>query len=452
MKTIEEHRIVIREIADYAFNFGVEAVGVEAIKKGLTGGWDKEIQDLFYTKCHEGFKIAQNKIVEEVKYYQALYRAKTASVKESRRKRDKGMEKSIGNEIKIINQRLHTLSHMADGIAWQILGGQIHIARQFHIGEDSSKFLDSSNIESAKKVADQINENPMDFALISDLTGFIQIGDLLVRRNKSLQILELKEGKMNEVVSEFLDDLEKTGRELDADSLKETFDEKTIKQIKRVRRQVVRGQQATEIMRTDKGIDPASGAHMSIGTPTIPTEFYHKELEQLQEQLKSNTWSYTVIDACLHIGMYRDAAISGAGFIIKEILKHQTPNFIIVDWLSITQNLSEPIFAKPFHPDFIVDVLTGRVKIIMGINMDILIELFDSLGLKARWLSEKETQKMKQKIKGKGMVIVNKRGIGFTLPGEPESVMIGGMLSKFLYDNIKPSNLALSYLSMTKPG
>jgi len=59
-------------------------------------------------------------------------------------------------------------------------------------------------------------------------------------------------------------------------------------------------------MQTDQGIDPASGGEIKTGTPTISTQFFHQELIELQEELKDKTWSYTVDEACLHIGMYRD--------------------------------------------------------------------------------------------------------------------------------------------------
>ena len=198
----------------------------------------------------------------------------------------------------------------------------------------------------------------------------------------------------------------------------------------------------------DHPIDPVSGESMTVSTPSILTEYYHEELSRLQEELKSKIWSYTTVDACLHIGMYKEEGIAMASFAIEHILKEQTKNYIIIDWLSITDNLSEPIFAKPFPPEFIVDVLTGQIKIIIGLNLDVLIELFDSFGLKTRWLSEKETNKEKQRAPRKGMVIINKRGIGITLPSGQESIVYGGIISKILYDSIRPSNVALTYFSM----
>src|SRR5699024_2147473 len=131
---------------------------------------------------------------------------------------------------------------------------------------------------------------------------------------------------------------------------------------------------------------------------------------------------------------------------IKQIISKDTDNYLIVDWMSIAGSVSEPIFAKPLDPDFIIDVLTGSVRVIFGIDFDKVIELFCDLGLPTEWVSEKETMKFKQRINNRESLFeVNKRAILM----ETEDVDIyfgGGLISKIIYDNIKPSSLAMSML------
>ncbi|MHA8097803.1 hypothetical protein VR479_00745 [Aquirufa aurantiipilula] len=451
MESIEDYRIKLKEIADYAFGYGIRAIGIEQFKVGPPDTWDESIKNIFFIACHDGFKIAQGLLVVEIKKYQSLLRETTNQLKEFRRQRDKENEKIADLKIKIIEQRLHNFSHIADGIAWQLIGGQIHIARRFHIQEMSTKYLDSSNIEHAIQTAEEINKNPNDFALISDLTSFVQIGDLLVRHDKIIGIMELKEGKVNYQIKEFLDNLENVGRTVSDDELKIFFDGKTIKQLKRMQRQQERAVRATDVINNDKGIDPVSGGKIVVSTPKVFTEYYHEDLSNLQEDLKEKIWAYTCLETCLHIGMYRDKGITMAGFAIKELLKNKTANYIIIDWLSITHNLSEPLFGKPFSPDFIIDVLIGKIKIIIGLDLDALIDTFNVFGLKARWLTEKETTKSKQGAIRDGMVIVNKRGIAVTLPDKKEMIILGGTLSKILYDSIKPTSIATSMLNLASP-
>ena len=263
--------------------------------------------------------------------------------------------------------------------------------------------------------------------------------------------MELKEGKVNDQIKEFFGNLENAGRTVSDEELKENFDDKTIKQVKRMQRQQERAVRATNVINNDKGIDPVSGGNIVVSTPTVFTEYYHEELSKLQDDLKEKFWAYTCLETCLHIGMYRDEGIVMAGFVIEELLKEQTKNYIIIDWLSITQNLSEPLFGKPFSPDFIIDVLTGKIKIIIGLNVDALINTFNVFGLKSRWLTEKETNKRKQTAIREGMVIINKRGIVVTLPDQKEVIISGGTLSKILYDSIKPTSIATSMLNLTNP-
>jgi len=447
MDTIEDYRTKLKEIADYAFSHGFKAIGAEHFKSGPPDTWDKSTLDKFHVACHDGFKAAQKLIITEIQKYQTLLRNITVELKELRRQRNKKEEKETLLKIQIIERRLHNFSHMADGIAWQILGGQIHLARRLHIQEKSPKFLDSSNLSHAVAVADELNKNPNDFALISDLTSFVQIGDLLVRHGKITTVMELKEGKVNDLIREFIDSIDKTDKKITDEELKEKFDENTVRQIRRVKRQQERANLAIDVMNNDKGTDPVSGKGIFVGTPSIKTEYYHEELKNLYEDLQNKIWAYTVVDTCIHIGMYRDEGLMMAAFTIPFILKEQTKNFIVVDWVSITENLSEPLFGKPFPTEFIIDILTGKVKVIIGINVDALIETFNTFGLKTRWLTEKETAKRKQNAVREGMVVVNKKGIALTLPGTQEVTVYGGTLSKIIYDSIKPSNIALSFLS-----
>jgi hypothetical protein len=136
------------------------------------------------------------------------------------------------------------------------------------------------------------------------------------------------------------------------------------------------------------------------------------------------------------------------GGIIEGLLKEDTDNYIIVDWLSITNNVSQPLFLKPFPPSFIIDILTGKKKVIFGLNLDNLIELFNRIGIKTKWLSTKETAKRRSLGSKSGMIEINNRAISMRFPDREEEVMLGGgVISKIFFDNILPSNMAISLMS-----
>jgi hypothetical protein len=103
-----------------------------------------------------------------------------------------------------------------------------------------------------------------------------------------------------------------TGGLITDESLRQEFDETTIKQVWRVQRQRTRTTRAVDVMNNDKGIDPVSGGDIMVSTPTATTATYHKELNELYKKLKEKSCAYTLIDTCVHIGIYRD---EGYGFV-----------------------------------------------------------------------------------------------------------------------------------------
>jgi hypothetical protein len=89
MDEIEIYRIKLKEIADFAFGFGVKTIGIEQFNTGTPDTWDKRVRDKFLVACHDGFKTAQNILIGEINKYQILLRETNKNLKEFRRQRDK---------------------------------------------------------------------------------------------------------------------------------------------------------------------------------------------------------------------------------------------------------------------------------------------------------------------------------------------------------------------------
>jgi len=452
MKTTLEHRAKLKEIIDYAFNYGLGAMEWKG-EPQEPSDWSDETVIQFYTKCNDGFKTAQKLLIEERTDYQNQLRDASSQQKKFRGLRLKADADKIGTTIDIIELRLSALAHIADGIAWTMLGGQLHWARRLHMQETEQKFLDSSNVAHAIKTADTINENPLEFALLSDLGCVVQIGDLLVRRAHSVEIIELKEGGVNDKIIKLFDTTEQEGKNI-ADIDLSAFDAKTAAQARRMIRQREKKANAEEIIDTDTGIDPVTKLRIAVSTPLIPTEEYYEALHTLREQLRNQTSAYTCLEGCLHIGMYRGESVSEiAPTVIKDILELSTKNYVLIDWLEIIDRVAEPIFAKPFDQEFILDFLTSQVKVIMGLNLDGLIYTFNVFGLQTAWMTTKETAKLKQGEVGKQIFVFDNKGISIINPNTPDTfgALGKGILSKILYDNILPSNIALTMLNSARP-
>ncbi|GAA4509193.1 hypothetical protein GCM10023172_42320 [Hymenobacter ginsengisoli] len=452
MKTRDEHRAKLREIADYAFDHGRTAMEQAGIPMEFAA-WSRETKLDFLIKCQDGFKLAQKLLIEEILYYQELQREVETQLKSYKTQRLKKEVKEATGQKALIEHRLLTLSHIADSIAWQLLRGQLHLARRLVLPSATTKFLVNSNIEHAIAAADKINENPLDFALISDITGYVGIGDLLIKHLTSVGIMELKEGNINDQLTEFFAELERENKPLEEVDLSSRFDSKTVKQVERMQRQKTRMSQAVQVMNTDIGIDPGTQKPIVVSTPTTLTERYFDELIQLQKQLKTQSWAYLLVEDCLYIGAYRDEAIAKGPFLIELLVKEKTKEYILIDWTSIIEQVSQPLFAKPLEPDFIIDIMTGKVKVIMALDINGLIQRFNDVGLQTRWMTTKETAKVKANdaYTPKSLVVFHNQGILMTEPDSEKSVMGWGVISRILYDNIKPTNVALSFLTAQKP-
>ncbi|MCX2585935.1 hypothetical protein [Pedobacter sp. MR22-3] len=449
LPSTEDFGLTLARVADYAFSYCENFVPEQ--KEKPSDKWTASEMTEFMAECRVGFKLAQKQIIEQVLYYQQKLKENKDLIKASRSNHDKKKTQEYLSVIKLIERRLNNLSHIADGIVIELLGHQVHIAKRLHIGEKSNKQLEHSNLSHAIKVTDQLNENPGTFALLSDLTSYVQIGDLLVSdEEKGLYISELKEGKSNKRIREFIDTTLQNG--FPCAGFQSDFSEKDMEQMKRMLRQDVRMQQAVEVINTDRGTDPVTGAEIIIKTPAIDLVYYDGIFLAMLEELKSKDWSYRLLEDCVHIGVYQGkTAHVMARATIPTILKKQTEHSIFIDLMNITEDLSETLFAKPFPKEFVIKIMIGQVKVMIGINLDKLIEVFNANGLKTRWLSTKETGKLKVKGNKIQYVTSKNRAIGIVLSSGIEAVMSGGIISKIAFDHILPSNLAASISSSYTP-
>ena len=101
-----------------------------------------------------------------------------------------------------------------DSIAWQLIGQQLCYARRL-FKEHRQPDLRHCNLKSVVIAAEnQINNNSGSMSLISDLTSFVQVGDLLTMSSTGkLGIVEVKEGEKNRAICEFMEFFLKHGCE-----------------------------------------------------------------------------------------------------------------------------------------------------------------------------------------------------------------------------------------------
>jgi hypothetical protein len=400
----------------------------------------KANSERFYSEVHSDFQIAQNLILENlIKKEEQLEQLKSELKLQRKEKKDANI-KDINSEIWRNNFRQNVFRKLADSIAWQLIKGQHYIARRFYIRAEPP-IIKESNITDVKRRVDIYNkEDSQSFALINDLTSFLQIGDILRKTPDGLFIIEAKEGEMNDIARNILDYVDIKDAEELKNIFPDTFDEKLKTQILRMHRQDLRANRAVEVINNEEGIDPYSEKPIKVFETETELDYYYDEIKILIHESRKKNWAYSVIDDCLHIGAYRNEwrniGKETIERIVYEISGKKIPAFSLLQNLLI--QISEPIFLKPFDDSIIRELLSGEVHVFMAIDFDKVIELFNKKGVSAKWLSRKETHKLKENEPyANELLIFENRAIGLT-NGADSGELASGFLTRIISDNIYP--------------
>ena len=439
----------LRATADAACGDGVNAL---LKSKGIT------IEEFFTNKekyntefiklCHEGFKLAQDRIIKNVLLIQEEHGIVLEKLKKARQEKNKAEVADLIDKDNHLGHITILFKHCADALAWQLIQGQLWISRRLYLKVGGQKKLKDVNLVSVKMVADQINSNPMNFVLITDLTNNVQVGDLIGLINGEFVVIEVKEGKKNYEVLEIIKELGSNQTTQEEVIEKFKTEPKFIDHLQRTIKQHITLQNVHEILSTDTGIDPVSKNKITIQTPKEHAAVYTERLSALQKQLtERNFWAYDVIEKCLHIGIYKGEKRFSGHLILKAIAEDaKKPNYIIVDMLSVFKSLNKPIFFLPFNPDFIFDIIFSRTKMFFMLDLDGFIELHKEYGFVAEWADRKETARASDIAHSHDIFKLKNRGIKIKADtgGKGDIWLSHGTLMRIFFEQTCPSYMAYS--------
>ena len=443
MESREEFEQQIRSIYQLACKNGLNS-GVLNSEEEVT----QEKFETFITACHDGFKEAQQLILEKLIEIEKEVQICKAQLKEARRAKNKTLIGALTEKLSFLDYREQVLRKLADSIAWQIIFGHHYVARRLYLGETFPSLL-SEGLTETKKIADKLNEDPLNFALIADITSFIQIGDILHRLKDEYQMIEVKSGGKNKEARKILDDLYAgVGGEIDNS---EKLDSKMLDQIGRMHRQDVKMSRAASTITNEKGEDPKTGRNVRISEIEIVPETYLGVVSELMQESRKNGGAYAVVEDVIHIGAYREDMRGPGKELLKGYVKMQTdrsfPVFSLMQNLII--NISEPIFVKDLTDEEKFDLVTGRVMVYLVIDFDKFIDLLNVHGCQARWLSKRETQQYRERHGSDGLLIFDNQAITIEVSGR-KSILGDAALGRILGDNLLPSVVARSYAELLK--
>lgn len=442
----------VRLIHDYFHSYGIRKMDdiIHSHEEMVLMFKNKTKKANFVKFVHEGYRKGQHLLIQELINNEKEIKNLKVRQKDLRRSKKYEEANNLNYELDKLKYEEYILRNLADSLAWLLMKGQHWIARRWFSGSVDRPSLLNSNIESLHIVAENYyKNNPNGFVLYTDLTSFIDIADLIiVSEDLRLQPVEVKEGsKSNEVLS-FIDNIMKNEEFKPEDIELDKFEnpKKFFDQVERTIKQINRGSRLTKLLKEEMGPDPFTGQNTIIGELKEPLRFYHEEVYNMFKELESSIWSHRVIEGVIHIGMYKEGALAVSEKLFKETISlHFIEDYPIISYNSMLRSpIKEPVFQKPYGLDNIMNLVFGKTRMLLCVNINALLNLFEKRGVRARWLTRKETQKIKDKGFLTSPFEYKYRAISV---GEgAESIVLGDQfLSRLVYDSLLPESLVAMY-------
>jgi hypothetical protein len=399
----------------------------------------------FFRDVHRAYEMAQRTIAEQLRA-------------------------NATNEKISTGERLHrqlALRKLADAMAYTMAQGQTHIIRRLAINRQLSD-LPFEKLPEYLKAAEALNEDSRQtFALVADLTTFVQMGDLLridVRAAPSrLTVVELKTGEVNERLATTLKEIVPSAESIAELKARADLSSKEIRQAQRMLRQRLRGNRLSELLREDKGVDPGTGTPMRLSAGTIATSDYDSILERLLDLGKEKGAAYVSIEGCLHLGVHynataaswaiaRAAATEALVLTATEDAVRRKPQLERLTQPTDDGTLSfctDPYLlgllaaaVRPFSLWRIpghhrAALMTQRARVSSIIDIIGLAVLFGERGLVLEFSSRKDAARYAGHIGGSEIPLVGNRALKYETSNGPV-VLLNGTLSRFFYELVRP--------------
>ncbi len=140
----------------------------------------------------------------------------------------------------------------------------------------------------------------------------VQVGDLVEvsfqQNDPGWQVIELKEGRVNELLSGFLgQNQSEANAEAFDDEIAPTLGKHTLAQARRMQRQMTRLAEVEKIIRTDKDQDPGLNIPLVMTPDLIRTESYAEAIQRLVNRAREEGVAAASLPGGLHlVGLKRD--------------------------------------------------------------------------------------------------------------------------------------------------
>jgi hypothetical protein len=401
----------------------------------------------FICKVHKGFMLAQNLIIQNL----LLLGDEKLKTKEqikilNKENNNSDLVKKLKYDLKTIEYQEKILRKVADTIAWQLLNCDIPTIRRLYNFSPQVEIF-NSNLKHDLEVAEEIfNKNNESFPLITDITSFIQVGDLLVKDANIIRLIELKEGLVNAEISNIIDEYSEYQCDRKLYFELKDKDEKFRKQFARYIKQQATALNTLGIINNGYGTD-INGRKIKISNDVFYTRHYDDVVESMLQKVNKKNYEINIIDGCLAIGVYNVSKIPihRAFSAWKKSLGIDFPTIDIRSF--INGPVAFPLFLHPFSIDDKIRLISGEKVIYMTLDIKKWLKMFEEKNVNVKLLSKKETARLNNVPSHLKAFEYNGQAIELE-QGDIKQILYDGIFERMFNQFLKPSS-AVEFLTHT---
>lgn len=464
---LEKFEPFLQQVLDIAFTSGIRALESKEMRFSDLKD-DETAKKVFIRGCHYGYDKAQQRIGAKVLALDSQYRHEQARLKELRRQRN-DEAKSVALLLRILQGRQLVLRRIIDTMVYSIVAPDDWIMRR--LGDDEPRSIDPRVLDRTLRYAHAKNEESRyRFAVVSDLSTLIHMGDLFEvswspNEGKQWKIIELKEGRINSLLSGILGEKAGDLSQEDTDNIARMLGRDAVRQAKRMQRQSESRRQFSNLITTDEGIDFRTRTKMRLTSEVTVVEDYENDVDRLVEQASARGYASTSIDGCLHlIAVKGDRMPFGKHTLVPmlhlsshlarhgklpcdDTLVEQWTEFKlkapIVDVVAICMRVpcAKTVFSwLEVSRSRQIDLAIGKIKLVAYFDIESFVDGLRSDGIKCTWVSGKDAddiRKISSPIPGSNGAY----GLKVQLPDGSEQILMNGFFSRVYLYLSRPSSL-----------
>ena len=351
---------------------------------------------------------------------------------------------------------------MADFLALQMFRDEKwKIRRLMHFLKPPA--ISEEAVQAARKYARLSNAfDLLTFSLVTDITTCIHAGDILKvdfsDLRPKLSFIELKEGSVNREISNVMEGSLEPSPEV-LEMFREKHGEDGVKQLSRVQRQHERLAITAGTITRERGMDIFTGREIIIPPDVLTLENWSMLFERLIADIRKNGVAFMEIEGALQVVGYENdilgASSGAAAHVIYHMHDRHKPCLLkddaetelkqIRDRLEPLVNFRSSIYYGDFiapwmfgEEDLILDIVFGRIVILMHLDPYGLIQLSEKMKLPLRWATRVERAKEAHSPQSMQPMMF-RHGILLTVADEPRMLVGPGWVKRVMFDFILPS-------------